>query len=107
MGRCYASPRKKTELHQAVASLGGQFQTVKDRLFTVREIEDGGLGREAPALSLLETQLHNTFRIGQQFVGVKGGAGRAIRLLHKPRTGGRIGLEEVQHQLRDLRRSLV
>ena len=71
MSCCDAGSWQETELHQAMADLRGKFQTVKHAMLSVGEIQDGRVEGSVPVLSLLETQLHNTFSIGHQNAGVK------------------------------------
>ena len=57
-----------------MAEIRGEFQTVEYAVLPVGEIQDGWVEGGASPLSLLETQLHNTFRIGHRNGGVKRGA---------------------------------
>ena len=71
LGRCYAGSGQEAKLHQAMPDFRGKFQTVEHRVLPVGKIQDGWLCGNASTLSLLETQLHDTFRIGELDTGVK------------------------------------
>ena len=77
----YAGSWQKTEFHKAMADLCREFQTVEHAVLPMGEIQDGGVEWGVPPLSLLETQLHNTLRIGHQNAAVKDRNERT-KLLH-------------------------
>ncbi len=71
VGSSYAGAGKKTELHQTVSNFSWDLEPFEDSIFALSQVEDGKLGGAVPPLSLLETQLHNNFRIGQETGAVK------------------------------------
>jgi hypothetical protein len=71
MSGCYAGSRQEAEFHKTMSEFGGKIETVEHSVLSMGEIQDRWMGRGVPPLSLLETQLHNTFRIGHQKAGVK------------------------------------
>ena len=71
MGSCYSGPGDKSKLHEAVSNLGGEIQPLQHAMFAMSQIEDRKLAGIVRPMSLLETQLHYNFRIGQSVNPVK------------------------------------